>query len=78
MILILLDTGLRISELAQLTTRNIMWQARRLAIHGKGGPSGKRSKRRVLPMTDRVHLLIEHHDKMQDSFGITARQSSGL
>jgi integrase/recombinase XerD len=73
-ILILLDTGLRVSELAQLTTQNILWQERRLAIHGKSGPYGKRSKRRVLPMTDRVRLLIEHHDTMQDSFGITARQ----
>jgi integrase/recombinase XerD len=25
-------------------------------------------------MTDCVRLLIEHHDTMQDSFGITARQ----
>jgi integrase/recombinase XerD len=73
-ILILLDTGLRVSELAQLTKQNILWQERRLAIQGKGGPSGKRSKRRVLPMTDRVRLLIEHHYTMHDTFGITARQ----
>jgi integrase/recombinase XerD len=73
-ILILLDTGVRVSELAQLTKQNILWQERRLAIQGKGGPSGKRSKRRVLPMTDRVRLLIEHHYTMQDRFGITARQ----
>jgi integrase/recombinase XerD len=59
-ILILLDTGLRVSERAQLTKQNILWQERRLAIQGKGGPSGKRSKRRVLPMTDRVRLPIEH------------------
>jgi integrase len=72
--LILRDTGLRVSELAQLTKQNILWQERRLAIHGKGGPYGKRSKHRVLPMTDRVRLLIEHHDTMQDNFGITARQ----
>jgi integrase/recombinase XerD len=73
-ILILLDTGLRVSELAQLTKQNILWQERQLAIHGKGGPYGKRSKRRVLPMTDSVRLLIEHHYTMQDSLGITARQ----
>ena len=66
-ILILLDTGLRVSELAQLTKQHILWQERRLAIHGKGGPYGKRSKRRVLPMTDRVRLLIEHHYTMQDT-----------
>jgi integrase/recombinase XerD len=39
-ILILLDTGLRVSELAQLTKHHILWQERRLAIQGKGGPSG--------------------------------------
>jgi integrase/recombinase XerD len=60
-ILILLDTGLRVSELARLTKQNVLWQERRLAIQGKGGPYGKHSKRRVLPMTDRVRLLIEHH-----------------
>lgn len=73
-ILILLDTGLRVSELAQLTKQHILWQERRLAIQGKGGPSGKHSKRRVLPMTDRVRLLIAHHDTMQDRVGITARR----
>jgi integrase/recombinase XerD len=57
-----------------LTKHNILWQERRLAIQGKGSSSGKRSKRRVLPMTDRVRLLIEHHYTMHDTFGITARQ----
>jgi integrase/recombinase XerD len=74
LILILLDAGLRVSELAQLIKHHMLWQERRLAIQGKGGPSRKRSKRRVLPMTDRVRLLIEHHYTMHDSFGITARQ----
>jgi integrase/recombinase XerD len=70
----LLDTGLRVSELAGLRKENILWQERRLSIHGKGGPYGKLSKRRVLPMTERVRLLIEHHYTMEDSFGITKRQ----
>ena len=70
----LLDTGLRVSELAGLRKEHILWQERRLSIHGKGGPYGKLSKRRVLPMTERVRLLIEHHYTMEDSFGITKRQ----
>ena len=45
-----------------------------MAIQGKGGPYSQRSKRRALPMTDRVRLLIEHHDTMQDRFGITTCQ----
>src|SRR5437899_2764849 len=70
----LLDTGLRVSELAGLRKENILWQEKRLAIHGKGGPYGKLSKLRVLPMTERVRLVIEHHYTMEDGFGITKRQ----
>jgi integrase/recombinase XerD len=38
----LLDTGLRVSELASLAKDNIDWQLHRLTIFGKGGPFGKR------------------------------------
>ena len=34
----LLDTGLRVSELASLTKNNLDWQNHRLMIYGKGGP----------------------------------------
>ena len=34
----LLDTGLRLSEFADLKKENIQWQERRLVIYGKGGP----------------------------------------
>jgi integrase/recombinase XerD len=57
----LLDTGLRVSEFAHLIKENIQWQERRLIIYGKGGPYGKKTKRRVLPMSDRVRRLIEYH-----------------
>jgi len=33
----LLDTGLRVSELAELTREHIGWQNHRLMIYGKGG-----------------------------------------
>ena len=55
----LLDTGLRVSELSNLVKDNIQWQERRLVIYGKGGPYGKQTKRRVIPMTDRV-LRVFH------------------
>ncbi len=42
----LLDTGLRVAELANLTRDNLDWQNHRLMIYGKGGPYGKQSKRR--------------------------------
>jgi integrase/recombinase XerD len=70
----LLDTGIRVSELAGLTKNDIQWQEKRLVVRGKGGPYGKRTKLRIVPMTTRVARLIEHHYTMEDTFGITKRQ----
>ena len=70
----LLDTGVRVSELANLTNGDIQWQEKRLRIRGKGGPFGKRTKIRILPMSARVRRLIEHHYSMEDSFGVGSRQ----
>ena len=70
----LLDTGLRVSELSSLTKTDIQWQEKRLKILGKGGIFGKKTKIRILPMTDRVRPLIEHHYAMADTFGMGVRQ----
>ena len=70
----LLDTGMRVSELATLTKDQILWQERRLKVYGKGGPFGKMTKTRVLPMSERVRRLIELHYTMEDSFGLSKRQ----
>jgi integrase/recombinase XerD len=69
----LLDTGLRVSELANLKKDNILWQERRLVIYGKGGPYGKKTKRRILPMTERVRRLIEHHFTEHNNTGMSTR-----
>ena len=69
----LLDTGLRVSELSNLKKDNIQWQERRLMIYGKGGPYGKKTKRRVIPMTDRVRRVLEHHFAFENTFGISVR-----
>ncbi len=69
----LLDTGLRLSEFADLTKQNIQWQERRLVIKGKGGIYGKKSKRRIIPMTDRVRGLIEYHFAENDTTGMSKR-----
>lgn len=45
-----------------------------MKIRGKGGPYGKRSKVRVLPLSDRVRPLIEHHYAMEDDFPVGKRQ----
>jgi integrase/recombinase XerD len=54
----LLDTGLRVAELAKLKKDNIDWQGHRLMVYGKGGPYGTNSKRRVIPLTARVQPLV--------------------
>jgi integrase/recombinase XerD len=69
----LLDTGLRVSELAGLGPSQIDWQGHRLTIYGKGGPYGSTSKRRILALSTRIRPLIEHHFAIHDTFGMTAR-----
>ena len=49
---ILIDTGMRVSELAGLREENISWQRGCITLIGKG------SKRRVIPMSKRVRLLL--------------------
>ena len=63
----LLDTGLRLSEFADLKKDNIQWQEKRLVIYGK------KTKRRIIPMTDRVRRLIEHQFAENNTVGITKR-----
>jgi integrase/recombinase XerD len=63
----LLDTGLRVAELAHLTRQDIEWQGKgRIRVHGKGGPYGTRSKVRVVSMTPRVRALLEHYFALHD------------
>src|SRR6266567_3556826 len=69
----LLDTGLRVSELAELKKDNLNWQTHRLMIYGKGGPYGTKSRRRIVPLTPRVQPLIEGHLALHDEFGVTTR-----
>jgi integrase/recombinase XerD len=69
----LLDTGLRVSELAKLTKDNIDWQSHRLTIYGKGSPYGSKSKRRIVMLTSRIQPLIEGHFALHETLGIGAR-----
>jgi integrase/recombinase XerD len=69
----LIDTGLRVSELAKLRKDNIDWQGQRLTIYGKGGPYGSKSKRRIVPLTTRIRPLIEGHYALNDTLGIGSR-----
>lgn len=69
----LLDTGLRLSEFTGLKKNNIQRQERRLVIYGKGGPYGKKTKKRIIPMTERVRRLLECHFAENNNTGITKR-----
>jgi len=67
----LLDTGLRVSELCCLRREDVQWQANRIAVLGKGGRFGKRSKRRVVPLTNRTRQLLEIHFLTNDRLGLS-------
>jgi len=72
----LLDTGLRVSELAGLTRQHFDWQSSppRIVVSGKGGPFGKRSKRRVVPLAARrSRVLLEGHFALHETIGMTPR-----
>ncbi len=64
----LLETGLRVSELATLQAQDVQWQQRSLRIKGKGGPYGKRSKFRIVPLSDHLRPLFEHYFALHDTF----------
>ena len=69
----LLDTGLRVSELASLTPTQIDWPGQRLTIYGKGSPDGSRSKRRIIPLSARLQPLMAHHFALQETIGLMPR-----
>jgi integrase/recombinase XerD len=69
----LLDTGLRVAELANLNRDNVDWQNHRLMIYGKGGPYGKLSKRRIIPLSSRLQPVLEGHLGLHDNMNIGVR-----
>ncbi len=69
----LLDTGLRVAEFSGLKRDNIDWQGHRITIYGKGGPYGKKTKRRVIPLTQRTQTLLEGHFSLHETLGISVR-----
>ena len=74
----LLDTGLRVSELCDLTPKNVLWQQRQLRVKGKGGPHGKKTKVRVVPMSSRVRALLEHHFALEKAFPVKTRRAQDI
>jgi len=65
-IYLLLDTGMRLSELANLKKKNIKWQQGVIEVYGKGGIYGKQSKRRTVPLSPKVRTILEIQIAMDD------------
>jgi integrase/recombinase XerD len=74
----LLDTGLRVSELCALTSKNVIWQQRQLRIKGKGNPHGKKTTVRVVPMSNRVRVHMEHHFALKKAFPVKTRRAQDI
>lgn len=74
----LLDTGLRVSELCDLTPQHIQWQQKSLRINGKGGPHGKKTKKRVVPMSKRVQTLLEHYFAINNKWPVGVRRAQKI
>lgn len=74
----LLDTGLRVSEFISLSRDNIDWQGGKLIIFGKGGPYGSKTKRRVIPMSNRVRPMLEAYFAIEDEVSYGARQAQNI
>lgn len=74
----LLDTGLRVSELCSLTPHNIEWQQKALRITGKSGSHGKKSKKRVVPMSKRVQTLLKHYFAINERWPVRIRQAQKI
>ena len=74
----LLDTGLRVSELCGLKPESMLWQQRSLRIMGKGGPYGKKSKVRVIPLSRRTQSLLEPYFALNEHWFVGERQTQKL
>ena len=74
----LLDTGLRVAEMCDLTPHHIQWQQKAVRVNGKGGSSGSLSKKRVVPLSYRVISLFEHYFAIHDKWPVGARQAQKI
>jgi integrase/recombinase XerD len=64
---VLLDSGMRVSELAHLREENISWQRNCITLIGKG------NKRRVIPMSKRARLLLMDCFSQETKFPLAMR-----
>ncbi len=64
---VLLETGMRVSELTNLVEEQISWQRSCITTIGKGG------KRRVIPMSSTTRFYLSNYFKNNSKFRLTPR-----
>ena len=64
---LLLDTGMRVSELASLKEENVSWQRNCITLIGKG------RKRRVIPLSNLAKFYVTQLFSNQNSFPLAMR-----
>lgn len=69
----LLDTGMRVSELANLKKENVKWQTGIIEIYGKGGLYGKQSKRRTVALSPRAKTILDIQFSMDENIDFSSR-----
>jgi integrase/recombinase XerD len=74
----LLDTGLRVSELCDLTAKTVLGEQRQLRVRGTGAPHGKKHKVRVVPLSKRARRILEAHFALAKEFPIGKRRVQDL
>ena len=70
----LLETGLRVGELANLTKQNFRWQDRITIPDSKGGWYGSMFKTRIIPLTRISRTIFEKWFTFNDKFPVGKRQ----
>ncbi len=64
---VLLETGMRVSELANLTEEQISWQRGCITVVGKG------NKRRITPLSGTARFYLANHFKHNPKIGMSPR-----
>ncbi len=64
---VLLETGMRVSELVNLTEDKVSWQRDCITTYGKG------NKRRVIPLSDLAKFYLTHCFSRNDKFPLAVR-----
>jgi integrase/recombinase XerD len=73
----ILDTGLRVEEFVSLSLQNTDLANRRFKVAGKN-TLGEGKKLRRVPITSRVHVLLNHHFAVNNDMGMTTRTANRI